>query len=100
MSRRAVVIDTQQEAPRPEPRLEPSWWKYVPGIFLRRARTTRTTEHKARVDAWEAAGRKVAVRYYIPNADIAPTEEGFTVTARAFDYDPATTEFYFPREAE
>lgn len=100
MTRRAVIIDTQQEVPRPESRSEPSWWKYVPGIVLRRARTTRATEHKARVDAWEAAGRKATVRYYIPNADIAPTKEGLTVTARALDCDPAIAEFYFPKEAE
>ena len=100
MTRQAVIIDTQQEVPRPEPRFEPSWWKYVPGIFLRRARTSRAAEHKARVDAWEAAGRKATVRYCIPNADIAPTEEGFTVTARAFDYDPAMIRNYFGKEAE
>ena len=100
MSRRAVVIDTQQEITRPGPRPEPSWWKYVPGIFLRRPRTSRAAEHQARVDAWEAAGRKATVRYYIPNADITPTKEGLTVTARVLDYDPAMAEFYFPKEAE
>lgn len=99
MSRQAVIIDTQQEVPRPEPRFEPSWWKYVPGIFLRRARTTRAAEHKARVDAWEAAGRQATVRYCIPNADVAPTEEGFTVTARLFDYDPEMLRTYFGKEA-
>ena len=100
MTRRAVVIDMRQEVPRPEPRLEPSWWKYVPGILLRRARTTRTTEHKARVDAWEAADRKATFRYFFPRANIAQTEEGVTVTAQVLDYDPAIAEFYFPKEAE
>ena len=100
MSRRAVVIDTQQEVPRPEPRFEPSWWRHVPGIFLRRARTSRAAEHQARVDAWEAADRKATIRYYIPNADIATTEEGVTVTARVADYDPAMIRNYFGKEAE
>ena len=100
MTRRAVIIDTQQEVPRPAARFEPSWWKYVPGILLRRARTTRTTEHKARVDAWEAAGRKATVRYCIPNADIATTEEGITVTAHVLDPDPAMIRTYFGKEAE
>ena len=100
MTRRAVIIDTQQEVPRPAARFEPSWWRHVPGIFLRRARTSRATEHQARVDAWEAADRKATIRYYIPNADIATTEEGITVTAHVLDPDPAMIRTYFGKEAE
>ena len=100
MSRRAVVIDTEQEAPRPEPRFEPSWWGHVPGIFLRRARASRAVEHQARVDAWEAAGGKATVRYCIPNADIAAAEGGFTITAHPSPSVPVTLHARFEKEAE
>jgi len=98
MSRRAVIIDTEQEVPRPRRHPEPEWWRYVPGIFLRRPRARRIAEHQRRIDKWEAAGRKAAIRYYFPSAEIQQDGNEATITVHVMDYSPAIRNLYFGKE--